>query len=103
MGTSRNLQLILQLKKALVTQPCPCHLLGSSLQQEARREYFADSHTEPNFISSHHTRFFIFGVGSVELEMRKLILNVDDPPVYLRHQFRRFIQNRDMVTGQELP
>lgn len=40
-------KLILQLNKALVTQPSACHLLGSSLQQEARREFFAGGHTDP--------------------------------------------------------
>jgi len=69
-GDKQASMVILQLNKAMVTQPSASHLLGRSLQQQARTEYFADSHTDVSFTSGHYTRFLGFGVSSVERELK---------------------------------
>lgn len=68
----------------MVMQPSACRLLRRSLQQEARGEYFADSHTDPSFTSGHCIRFLGLGVNSAELGLRGLTSNPDHPPIYLR-------------------
>lgn len=101
--TNRHLQVILQLNKVMVIQPSACHV-GGGLCNRRLGENILLIVTEIQVSQAVTTLgFWAWGVSSVELELRELISNPDDPPIYLRGSFRSLAQTGTWYTHQEHP